>query len=144
MKSIFFLFSLFVLILFAVEFTHATEYNSPSFGFSVDYPEDWDYDDELFITEGRIFVVGFYDNIEEYSTVLDIQIIEEKLTGRVGTDQQQLELLSHIYQGYCDVSSFDIEGYICEDFNIEYTRVIDYDSHKEYEIKTRLDFYISR
>ena len=136
MKTIFFLFSTFLLIPFAIEYASASEYHSPSFGFTVQYPDEWDYDDELFIADGRIFVVGFYDNIEEYSTVLDIQIIEEKLTGRVGTDQQQLQLLSHIYQGYCDVSSYNVEGYICEDFEIEYARVLNFDTHKEYEIKT--------
>jgi len=96
--------------------TFATStYYSEEFGFSIDYPEEWSFDDEPFSIENYISVITFYDNIDAWNSMFDVSYI----IGGEGAnleDEYYIDYLLNIEQDICEFTSFDTETYICSDF----------------------------
>lgn len=129
--------SILVLILFvySIPESFATFYENPVFEFSVDYPEGWDYVDDLVIQGKITYPVTFYDDENEWYSMLDIRFVDGEFGGKFGTDKNNLESLGNNLSGWCDVATFEIDGFTCSDFYIEYLRTVPEAEYKAYEMK---------
>ena len=131
---IFFILGL-ILLIQSTPDSFATLYENPTFEFSIDYPEGWDYVDELIIMDGVTYAASFYDDKEEWWSFIDVRFVESEFGGKFGTDKKNLEVLEYNISGWCELASFEIDGFTCSNFYLEYLRVVPTIEYKAYEVK---------
>jgi len=115
--------------------TNFQTYSDPNFDFKIDYPSNWDYDDDFIMELGIIYPIGFYDDIDEYHSFFDVRFVENDIDTMFGTDQQKIELLTYFIEGLCESYSFETVGYTCEDLEILYSRTRTVNEQTVYDIK---------
>ena len=94
-----------------------TYYNT-DYKFSIEYPKGWVIDDELVWDNNWVNVVAFYPNEEFEGT--SVQLIftanDAELIGL--SSNQFLKKMIQITNDWCDLTSFDYDGFICNNLSI--------------------------
>lgn len=95
--------------------------NEYPYEFSINYPSDWQFQkSNNFFDEGIIF----YDELDWKSRIL---VFFTEIEEPLGNDQEIMELIQYNEEEFCLSLSFQVEGFICENFQVLdiYQEIID-------------------
>jgi len=92
-------------------------YHNDKFGFSIDYPSNWNVDDELLIDGDTSYIVSFFID-DEYLQTIDVSIQHGDFDFRGLSPSQYVSALEDLEKDFCTSSSYNFEGYRCSNFEV--------------------------
>ncbi|MBT4326644.1 MAG: hypothetical protein HOD60_07015, partial [Candidatus Nitrosopelagicus sp.] len=131
---IIFLFTLVLLIPITMNNVYALEYLDEEHGFSIEYPIGWNIENEFVSQDGVDYLVTFYDNVDGWSSMLDVKHLPHTSVALVGTEQQQLNGLNLGLEQSCDLSTFEEHGFSCYNHKLIDSKVLYIDGKKSYQL----------
>jgi hypothetical protein len=123
-----------LLIPILVNQVHATEYRDEERRFLINYPTGWDIENEFVSQDGVDYIVTFYDDIDGWTSMLDIRYFPNLSMVQSGTDQQWLNTLNMGIKQSCELSTIEEYGYLCSDHKLIDSRVVYIDEKKSYQL----------
>ena len=126
---------------FSVNHADAKLYQNNEFGFSIDYPDTWDFDDTLIellpnpgYDDGSFRIVSFFDDIKMPTKLIEIKLIKNET---IAANFQGDDYFDHVIkrlQDNCTISSVEIEGYTCTHYSILNQKITKIDGYTTYQI----------
>ena len=110
-----------------------SKYTDPNFGFTMEYPKNWDLDDEFLVEGGVFYPAIFYDDIDAYFSFFEIRYAAQEIWVPLNSDAEELTELNRLMDLSCSQSSFAFDGFECKKFESNYSRVLDVDGQKYFE-----------
>ena len=127
----------FVLILFSgitISEAFGLEYHDKNYNFTINYPENWNYNDN-FITDIALSPVKFFDVTGQgWSAMLQVQLINDQNFNGFEKDKQAFDFLNSYIKRNCNQYTFANDAFICTNLMINHTKTIEQDDKKYYEI----------
>ena len=103
---------------------YALEYIDEEHGFSIDYPIGWDIENEFISQDGIDFLVTFYDDIDGWSSMIDVSHYPNISLVQVGTDQQWLNGLNMGLMQGCELQTIEVYGSTCSNYKLIDSKVV--------------------
>ena len=102
--------------------------NESPFVFSINYPSGWQVEKyDNFLDNG----VSFMDEFEWKST---ISVFYYDNLGPFGTDNVVMNEIKETEEDFCYDSSFEVDGYVCSDFQIQEEFIMEIDGYRSFTI----------
>ena len=128
----------FVLILFSgitISEIFGLEYYDKNYNFTINYPENWGYDD-TFRTDIVLSPVKFFDVTDQgWSAMLQVQLINDQNFNGFETDKQAFDFLNSYIKRDCNQYTIENDSFVCTNLMVNNTRTIEQDDKKYYEIQ---------
>jgi hypothetical protein len=109
--------------------------------FIVQYSGNWDVDNEVMdlgaipgVSSSTTSFVAFYDDIDEWSSYLEIIRYENEQGAMKYSGNSYLDYLVELLRNDCTIVSFDIEGYVCSNHSITNSEIIQVDGKQAYKV----------
>ena len=116
-------------------------YQNDKFSFSINYPEDWGYDDRgedygMFhgAYERVRTIVEFYNDIHDWKSGVWIVLSEGAVDPEVLEGQEYVDDLIEELRWECNVASYELEGYICSNHAIIDSKILEIDGREAYQV----------
>ena len=112
-------------------------YSNDDYLFSINYPDQWIFNDEIVIYEdGRTTPIEFWDNVDGWVTNVQIDQIEDDFQISSKVDNANIyDVLKNKLETRCQNASQEIEGFICTDFRMLEFRILIIDEIESYQLK---------
>jgi hypothetical protein len=128
------LFGVIFIISFGMNQAHATEYIDEERRFSINYPTGWEIENEFVSQDGIDYIVTFYDDMEGWTSMLDIRYFPNLSMVQSGTDQQWLNGLNIGLAQGCELFTFKEYGSLCSNHKLIDSRIVYIDGKKSYQL----------
>jgi hypothetical protein len=109
--------------------------------FVVQYSENWDIDNEIIdldtnpdVASSATSFVAFYDNIDEWTSSLEIVLYENEQGAMKYSGNHYLDYLVVLLREDCTILSFEVEGYVCSNHSITNSEIIDVNGKQAYKV----------
>ena len=122
--------------------TKFTTYSNDGFGFVIDYPQDWQYDDTsldygtYYGTFEKVTApVEFYNIVDDaWESSFWVNYFENEIEPTKERGQQYLDVLIDSLRYECKVASFEDDGYRCLNHVIIDSEILEIDGRESYKV----------
>ena len=112
-----------------------TTYSNSQNGFTVDYPENWIYEENYECYYDEPCMLSLVDNSDYWTVEVDVNFIKNGLGGYMySNDKQYLSDYAKLSQDEC-INSLEIFGTQCSNYELIYSKTRMIDGLKAYEIQ---------
>lgn len=130
-------------------FANFVEFQDIEFGFSIQYPEDWYYDDEIIEYEttpgsddGFYIMLYFYDDPNFLIDSIEVSLTKNSNIARNNQGHNYLERVESRLAEFCETAVMEIEGYECSNFTVTDTKITEHKGLPAYQfIQTWTESY---
>ncbi|MDH3203089.1 MAG: hypothetical protein OEL81_00220 [Nitrosopumilus sp.] len=110
-------------------------YHNEKYQFSIEYPDNWVYEEDFEMGDETFGMVSFLDEIPNWSAEISITNWDLDSSTSYLSDQQYLNALIKDEEYLCVTATFEIDGYQCSDFNLTNSEILTVNEKKAFRVQ---------
>jgi len=116
-------------------------YIDEEYGFWIEYPDNWWFDDTRVeiepipgVNDGTIIFPSFRDGVYYWYQFTSVSLIKNSTVAMNYEGQEFFDVITNDLKNGCQIASFDFEGYECSDYNVVETNMTVINGMKAFQI----------
>ena len=116
-------------------------YIDDEYRFWIEYPSNWWFEDTQVeiepipgINDGTVIFPSFRDGVQYWYQFTSVTLIKNSTIVMNYDGQQFFDVIINDLKNGCMIASFDYEGYVCSNYNVTDTKILEINGMKAYQI----------